>query len=440
MNSKKLNRLDITALALGSIIGWGSFTLPGSKFLNESGVINTAIALFLGGFAILFIIKAYETMMASHNEDGGEFSYTHNKLGKKHGFIVGWSLILAYTSMVPLNATAFVLVLKNIFGDAINFIYLYKIGGVAVYFSDIMIASLIIIIFTMINVRGLKTSSRVQNFMILLMVFNVILIFIFMLFNTESSIMYETYLKGYSFSFKEIAQVLAIVPFLFVGFDVIPQVTTDLGFDPKKAIRITVIAIFTGVLFYSMLNTVTGMVYTPSEALSKEWALGSAVQSKMGVVGFTLLIVSLMGAVSGGINGFMLGGSKLIASFSNYKFLPLKYSLQDKNNVNRNAIWFIASISLIAPWFGRNVIIYIVDMSSVLAALVYAYVSIIAFKESKGITKLITFLGLTVSISFMGLLLIPGSPAQLSIPSYIFLLIWGVLGFYYFKKQEKRAS
>lgn len=440
MSPKKLNRLDITALALGSIIGWGSFTLPGSKFLNESGVINTAIALFLGGFAILFILKSYEIMMASHNEDGGEFSYTHNKLGEKHGFIVGWSLILAYTSMVPLNATAFVLVLKNIFGDAVSFIYLYKIGGIEVYFSEILIASVIIIIFTMINVKGLKTSSRVQNTMIMLMVFNVILIFTFMLFNTDSSIIHDNYLKDYMLSFKEIAQVLAIVPFLFVGFDVIPQVTTDLGFEPKKAIRITVVAIFTGVLFYSMLNTVTGMVYSPAEALSKEWALGSAVQSKMGVIGFTLLIVSLAGAVSGGINGFMLGGSKLIASFSNYKFLPLRFSLQDKNHVNRNAIWFIASISLIAPWFGRNVIIYIVDMSSVLAALVYAYVSFIAFKESRGIIKIITFIGLMVSVSFMGLLLIPGSPAQLSIPSYIFLLIWGLLGFYYFNQHAKRAS
>ena len=44
----KLNPIDILSIALGSIIGWGSFTLPGSKFLPESGVINTAIGLTLG--------------------------------------------------------------------------------------------------------------------------------------------------------------------------------------------------------------------------------------------------------------------------------------------------------------------------------------------------------------------------------------------------------
>lgn len=54
---KKLRRVDVLALALGSIIGWGSFTLPGTKFFRESGLLNTALGLILGGIAVAFIQK-----------------------------------------------------------------------------------------------------------------------------------------------------------------------------------------------------------------------------------------------------------------------------------------------------------------------------------------------------------------------------------------------
>ena len=33
---KYLNRLDVFSIVVGGIIGWGSFMLPGTKFLKES--------------------------------------------------------------------------------------------------------------------------------------------------------------------------------------------------------------------------------------------------------------------------------------------------------------------------------------------------------------------------------------------------------------------
>ena len=46
---KKLDILMFLGLVIGAIIGWGSFTLPGTKFLREAGVINTFIGLLIGG-------------------------------------------------------------------------------------------------------------------------------------------------------------------------------------------------------------------------------------------------------------------------------------------------------------------------------------------------------------------------------------------------------
>ena len=437
---KKLRRVDILALALGSIIGWGSFTLPGTKFLSESGILDTALGLILGGIAVVFIQKGYHIMMERHAEDGGEFSYTYENMGKKHGFIVGWSLTLCYLSMVPLNATAFVLVLKRIFGDKVDFIYLYEVAGYPVYLSEILIATAILLVFAYINIKGLKVSSRVQNTMILLMVVNILILFGYMYLTTDQTLIRETYLSGYKVMWSQVAKVVAIIPFLFVGFDVIPQVASELNFEPRKATGMAVVAIFSGVLFYNLLNILTGMVYTPEGALSQTWALGSAVLGNMGAWGFALLIISLAGAVAGGINGFMLGGSKLIGSLSRYRLIPERYSRENENGVFFVGIRFITLVSFLAPWLGREVIIYIVDMSSFLAAITYFYVCWISMKKVKGISRFIAGIGALVSLVFIGLLVIPGSPGQLSGPSMVMLFLWTVLGVFYYWRNASRSA
>ncbi|MEA4988867.1 MAG: APC family permease [Anaerovorax sp.] len=437
---KKLNRIDILSLTLGSIIGWGAFTLPGSKFLPESGIISTAIGFILGGLAIVFIQEGYHVMLENHHEDGGEFSYTYKNMGRVHGFIVGWSLTLCYISMVPLNATAFVLVLRKLFGTKMDVIYLYHIAGEPVYLSNIFFAALIIAIFSYINIKGLRPSSRIQNSMILLMVINAVIIFVILYMRTDTSLMMNAYINNYKFNIIEVAKVFAIIPFLFIGFDVIPQVSTELSFKSSKATSIAILSIFLGVVFYNLLNVITGLVYTPQQAISEEWALGSAVLENIGSFGFLLLIISLLGAVSGGINGFLLGSSKLIGSLSSYRLIPSKYNEKNKNGVFENGVKFVALISFIAPWFGRKVILYIVELSSLFAAIAYCYVCYIAARHSRRMYRYFSMIGAFISLLFIVLLITPGSPAKLSKPSVILMFLWVFIGYMYYIKYSKKIN
>lgn len=433
--SKNLNKLDILSLVLGSIIGWGSFTLPGSKFLPESGVINTGLGLMLGALAVCLIQKGYQVMLQNHYEDGGEFSYTYRNLGKLHGFIVGWSLILCYISIVPLNATAFVLVIKRLLGSKVAMLYLYDVAGYPVYLSEVLIAGFIIILFAYINIRGLRASARAQNIMVLFLVVNVIIILAAMLNTTDKTIFIDNYILDYEFNIGQVSKVLAIIPFLFVGFDVIPQVSTKLNFEPKKSSRIAILSIFAGAIIYNVLNIITSLAYSPEGAISKEWALGAAVLNNLGMIYFLLLVIALAAAVTGGINGFMLSSSRLIGALSNYGFFPVKYKNQNKSGVFENGIRFVTFISLIAPFFGRQVIIYIVDMASLLAALAYFYVCYISYKITKvKKEKYLSLGGSFVSLIFIGLLVVPWSPAKLSAPSIIFMALWIALGYSYYRK------
>ena len=424
---KKLGYFDVFSLVIGSIIGWGSFTLPGKQFLSKSGVINTTLGLFIGGALVIIIQFAYHIMLKNNIEEGGEFSYALNNLGRGHGFIVGWSLSLCYLSMIPLNASAYVLLFKVIFNDKYSFGYLYSIAGYPVWISDIILMS----------IRGLHLSSLVQNIMSTLLVIVVLVLVVFVGYKSDISYFKKNYIENYTFSFKEISSVIAIVPFLFVGFDVIPQVAKELKFKAQKATVITVISIVFGALIYSLLNLIAGFSFSPMEAKNTNWAVADSVILTTGYIGFIFMLVALWAAINGGINGFMLASSKLIASLSENKIMDKKYSEKNDSGMYPYAIVFVSCISLIAPWIGREVILYIVDISSVLAAVAYGYVSYVSYIYSVNkIEKILCLLSLGVSIGFIFLLLFPLSPAVLKLPSFIILCAWIIVGLVIYKKKE----
>lgn len=432
---KYLGKFDIFAIVLGAIIGWGSFMLPGTKFLKEAGVINTALGLIFGALCIIIIEKNYLVMMNSQDEEGGEFSFTYNRLGKKHGFVVGWFLTLAYFTMIPLNATAFPLVIKKLFGPVLEFGYLYNVAGYDVFVGEVIVSSLIILAFAYLNIKGLKATSKVQNVIIFALMSMVSLIFIGMLFKADTESFTTNYISNYSFDLSAIAKVFAITPFAFVGFDAIPQLSKEFNFSKKKASVVAVVSLLIGTLVYNLLNIITALAFSPEQASGLEWATGSAVMSVLGKGAFIMLIIALSAAVWSGINGFMICSSKLLGSIARYKILPDKMGEVNKNGAYKNAIIFITIVSLIAPWFGREVITWIVDMSSLGAAIAYLYVSYIALKIVENrVSKIVAVVGVGISILFILLLILPMSPAGLGIESMIALVVWCFVGGVWFNR------
>ncbi|WP_027701229.1 APC family permease [Metaclostridioides mangenotii] len=427
---KKLSIIEVFAIILGAIIGWGSFMLPGSKFLKSAGVINTFLGLLLGTMCIIIIERSYHMMIQENREEGGEFSYIYNKLGKNHGFVVGWFLSLAYLTMIPLNANAFPLVINKLSDGALEFGYLYTIAGDSVYIGEVLVSCIAIFLFMVINLKGIKETGKVQTYIIFLLILCVVIVFLSMTIKAGTANLSTNYIYNYEFSIKQILQVFSITPFLFVGFDAIPQLSTNFGFSTKKASMLAIIALFVGAAIYNLLNITTAMAYNPDTAYSLDWALGSAVMSYVGKGGFFLLVIALGAAVSSGINGFMICSTKLIGAIGKQKIIPYKFSERNKNGELGNSIIFVSIISFIAVMFGREVITWIVDMSSLGAAIAYFYVCLVTFMRKRAFrNKVIAFLGVCISVIFILLLLLPFSPAKLSVQSLIALIIWSILGF-----------
>lgn len=120
--------MHVWSIAFGCIIGWGSFVNPGKKFLPNSGVAGTAIAMVLGALVMIIIAFSYAYMVPKYPKAGGEFTFTIECYGKIPAYVCGWFLVAAYLTNVPMNSTAIPLIIEGLFGDDC-----YNMCGVAFF-------------------------------------------------------------------------------------------------------------------------------------------------------------------------------------------------------------------------------------------------------------------------------------------------------------------
>ena len=162
---RQLSPIHVWALAFGCIIGWGSFVNPGKKFLPNSGVAGTAIAMALGAVVMIIIACSYAYMIPKYPKAGGEFTFTKECFGKRMAFVCGWFLIAAYLTNVPMNSTAIGLIVDGLDGsaDILKFGFHYTVAGFEIYFGEMVFASLILLLFGLLNIFGVKKAGIIQT-------------------------------------------------------------------------------------------------------------------------------------------------------------------------------------------------------------------------------------------------------------------------------------
>lgn len=444
---RAMRPIDVWGLALGAIIGWGCFVLPGNSFLPKAGPLGAAIGMLIGGALIVVIALSYGYLIRKFPISGGEFVYTKETMGKTHAFVCGWGMILAYWSLVPLNATALALISRYMFPGIIQSGHLYEVAGWDVYLGEVVVASFFIVLMAVVNIRGIKQAAWIQTTIALALVGGILLVTALVLASgPDWNNLLPAFPDGRRW-WKGVFSIVAMAPWAYIGFDCIPQSAEEYNFSHKRSTRIMIQAIAVAALLYIAINTVTAVGYQPWQELlvnrQAAWATGYVVRHSLGLIGLVLLGIAMFCAVVSGMNAFYISTSRLMYAMSKDGALPKVFGkLGVRHGTPRNAILFVMVMSLFAPWFGREVLGWIVDMTSVGAAIVFAYTTmsaaIIAKRHKHKVQMWLGFIGCVFSLFFLSLLVIPGMPGFLTIQSRICLVAWIVIGlvFYFIRRKD----
>ena len=471
---RQLSPIHVWAIAFGCVIGWGSFINPGKKFLPNSGVAGTTIAMILGAMVMIIIAFSYAYMVPKYPNAGGEFSFAKNTFGKHMAFLCGWFLVVAYLTNVPMNSTAIGLIVDGLDGsaDILKFGFHYNIAGFDIYMGEMLLSMTVLILFGWLNMIGVRKAGIVQTILSSLLVTCVFVLFLSAVFSAKAKGVNMRPIWGFDKAaakaagavtanisqyahtgtagvLSAILATFAIAPWAYVGFDAIPQAAEEFNFSFKKVSFIMMIAIVFGCFVYVSNNAVAAAALEnwPERVMAGDWVLLIAAEELLGNFGKVLIGLGVSCAVLSGIMGFYLASSRLMYSMSREGYLPEWFGkVNEKYGTPRNAILFCILVSLSGPILGREALGWFVDMSAIGASIGYFFTCASTLKTEKrdgdgsAFLRAMAITGIGFSLTFMILQLIPIpslSGVHFGKESYIMLVIWVLLGLIFYMKQRK---
>ena len=146
-----LNFRDLTLLIIGSVIGSGIFLVPGGVLNQVNGRIAPALMVWLvGGLLSLLGALTYGELSVVNPKAGGIYVHIRDCFGPMPAFLFGWTLFFAIGGgTVATLAVAFSTTLTQIIPLSPSI--------------EKVVALAMILVVTIINVIGTRTSADVQN-------------------------------------------------------------------------------------------------------------------------------------------------------------------------------------------------------------------------------------------------------------------------------------
>ncbi len=434
-----LGSKDILALAFGAMIGWGWVVLAGNWVIT-GGAVGAMLAFAIGGAAVILISLTYAELASAMPLTGGEHVYSHRALGMGASFFCTWAIILGYISVVAFEAVALPTVVEHLFPNY-KVGLLWNVAGWDVYLSWALVGSVSAVVMTLVNIRGITTSALLQKIVTILILVAGIMLATGSLFNGDSANMGPLFVDGA----KGLLMVLIMTPFMFVGFDVIPQAAEEINLPYNQIGKILVISVVMAVAWYIFMILSVSLALTPEENAASTLSTADAMTSVFGGSwAGKILVLAGIGGIITSWNSFIVGGSRAIFAMAHARMLPsFLGKLHPKYNTPVNAILMIGALSVIAPFFGRKSMVWLVNAGGLGIVVAYATVALSflvlrknepemdrPFKVANGM--FVGYASLILSLGIIALYM-PGSPAALVWP-YEWVMVggWGLLGLMFY--------
>lgn len=381
--SKVLNTGDVLVVAFGAMIGWG-WVVSSGQWITSGGVLGTVLGFIIGGIMIYFVGLCYAELTTAMPKCGGEHVFSYKAFGSIGAYICTWSIILSYIGVVCYEAVSFPTILQYVFPKIARG-YLYSVGGFDIYFTWLLIAIGMALLILFLNIIGMKKAARFQKILTCVIAAVGIALVAGAAYSGNVNNLQNQLLVGDTNGeiIQNIAKVAIMTPFFLFGFDVIPQAAEEINVPLKKLGKMMILSIIMAVSFYVLVVLAVGYVMNAEQIkTSMLSATGLVTADAMGIAFNTtnmakvLIIGGLCGIVTSW-NSFLIGGSRALYSMSVSYMLPRKFAvLHKKYNTPVNSLLLIGALSVISPFFGRSMLVWIVDAGNFACCFAYCIVSL----------------------------------------------------------------
>ncbi len=436
----------LVALGIGAIIGAGLFSITGLAAANQAGPAIT-ISFIVAALGCAFAGLCYAEFASMIPVAGSAYTYSYATMGEFIAWIIGWDLVLEYAVGAATVSISWSRYLAK-FLEGFDIVLPASLtagpwdGGLIN-----LPAVLIVILVSLLLIRGTQESAWVNSIIVALKV-GVVLVFIILgwqYINKENYIPYIPDNTGNfgEFGFSGIIRAAAVVFFAYIGFDAVSTAAQEAK-NPKKDMPIGILgslAICT-VLYILFAHVMTGVTsYTSFRGQDGIAPVAVAIDhmGKPDSAGLIhpdypwlnrAIILAILGGYASVILVMLMGQSRVFYSMSKDGLLPKifssvhhKFQTPAKSN-----LMFMLLVSLFAAFVPARVVGEMTSIGTLFAfILVCIGIWVMRVKMPDAprgfktpLVPLVPILGVATCFFMM---------AFLPLDTWIRLIVWMIIGF-----------
>ncbi len=352
---RKLGLFPVTNIVVANMIGTGIFVTSG---LLLADLVSPVLMIFLwlaAGIMAFFGAMCYGELGAAFPQAGGEYIFLSKLFHPMAGFLSGWvSFIVGFSAPIAAASIGF----SEYFFRALPGIYIL---GEAVGISDPqnikrIVSILIILIFTLIHLRGIEFGSRVQNGLTLYKIILIIGILIIGFLFGKGDMAHFHQAPDFDFSFsgwKTIGLSFLWISFAYSGWNA----STYIGSEIKNPTRNLPLSLLLGtgmVIFFYVLMNILFVYAIPNDEMQGVISVGGLAMGKLFGSGWESIFSLLVSfALFSSISAFIILGPRIYyAMAKNGHFFRFASRVNPKTKVPYMAVMIQSLIAIILVMSG----------------------------------------------------------------------------------------
>src|ERR687885_1169083 len=247
---REVSRIGLLFVSLGSIIGsgWLFGALTSAQIAGPAAIISWV----LGALVMLVLALAHAELGSMYPVAGGSSRYPHFSFGSLAGFIIGWAVWLGAVTVAPIEVLAALQYLTHYF----PFLTDTTAGVTVLTGTGIVISIVLMAVFTVINLIGIRLLSESNNVIMIWKVaipFLAVIVIMVLSFNASNF----TAAGGFApFGLEGVLSALSVgaIIFAYQGFEQAIQLGAETH-NPQRNIPFAVIGSMTiGVILFILLQ------------------------------------------------------------------------------------------------------------------------------------------------------------------------------------------
>jgi putrescine importer len=334
-------------LTLSDLILYGIIVIqpvaPMSVFgvLSDRGRGHVVTAILIAMVAMLFTGISYGRMARAYPSAGSAFTYVAQEVNPAVGYITGWSMVMDYM-LNPLICTVWCAGQANQFAP-----------GVPAWIWKIFFA----VVFTLLNIRGIKTSARINTGMAIAMGAVVVAIFVAgarYIFGAPHELTYYTrpFYDPHTFTWGGLFGCTSIAVLTYIGFDGISTLSEEAENPRRNILLATVLTCFVIGILSAVEAYVAQLIWPASQPFpdintAYSYVAGRAWAPLFTIVGFTLLLANFGSGL-----GAQIGAARLLYGMGRSNALPKSFfgAVDSKHRIPRNNVFLVGAVALLGAF------------------------------------------------------------------------------------------